>query len=77
MIVSKDISPERDFYYLGAKTIKILSSNKDNKMDFFKVYSELNRSEKISINLFVLTLDWLYLIGAIEKSKRGSIVKCF
>jgi len=77
MIVSKDINPERDFYYLGAKTIKILSSNKDNKMDFFKVYSELNSSENISINLFVLTLDWLYLIGTIKKSKKGSIVKCF
>ena len=77
MIVSKDISPERDFYYLGAKMIKILSSNDNNKMDFFKVYSELNKSEKISINLFVLTLDWLYLIGVIEKSTKGSIIKCF
>lgn len=77
MIVSKDISPERDFYYLGAKTIEILSVNNDKKMDFFKVYSELDKLENISINLFILTLDWLYLIGAIEKSVKGNIIKCF
>lgn len=75
MIVSRDINPERDFYYLGAKTIEILANN--NSIDFFKVYSELNKSENISINLFVLTLDWLYLIGVINKPIKGNIVKCF
>ncbi|SKB28853.1 ABC-three component system middle component 6 [Malaciobacter marinus] len=77
MIVSKDINPERDFYYLGAKTIKVLASINDKDIDFFKVYSELNKSENISINLFALTLDWLYLIGAIDKPRKGNIVKCF
>lgn len=77
MIVSKDISPERDFYYLGAKTIEILSTTEENKMDFFKVYSELGKSENISLNLFILTLDWLYLVGAIEKTIKGNIIKCF
>lgn len=77
MIVSKDINPERDFYYLGAKTIEILADTDNNNIDFFKVYSQLNKSEKISINLFVLTLDWLYLIGAINKPIKGNIVKCF
>ena len=77
MIVNKDITPERDFYYLGAKTIEILSSYEDNKIDFFKVYSELDKSENISINLFILTLDWLYLVGAIEKPVKGNIIKCF
>ena len=77
MIVNKDINPERDFYYLGAKTIEVLSSNEDNKMDFFKVYSELDKSENISINLFILTLDWLYLVGAIERPVKGNIIKCF
>jgi hypothetical protein len=77
MIISKDINPERDFYYLGAKTIEILSSTEDDKMDFFSVFEVLKSSEDISLNLFTLTLDWLFIIGAINKSHKGYIVKCF
>lgn len=77
MIVSKDINPERDFYYLGAKTIEILSNTESDRMDFFKVYSELSKFENISINLFILTLDWLYLTNVISKPDKGDIVKCF
>lgn len=77
MIISKDINPERDFYYLGAKTIEILSSTDEEKMDFFSVFDALKSSEDISLNLFTLTLDWLFIIGAIDKSNKGYIVKCF
>lgn len=77
MIVSKDINPERDFYYLGAKTIEILSTTEDKAIDFFSVFEALKSSEDISLNLFTLTLDWLFIIGAINKSHKGYIVKCF
>lgn len=77
MIVSKDINPERDFYYLGAKTIEVLSSFDIKKVDFFSVFNAVKTSEDISINLFTLTLDWLFLIGAIENSQKGFITKCF
>jgi len=77
MIISKEINPERDFYYLGAKTIEILSSTEDKRMDFFSVFETLKSSEDISLNLFTLTLDWLFIIGAINKSPKGYIIKCF
>lgn len=77
MIISKDINPERDFYYLGAKTIEILSSTEDDKMDFFSVFDTLKSTEDISLNLFTLTLDWLFIIGVIDKPQKGYIVKCF
>ena len=77
MIISKDINPERDFYYLGAKIIEILSKSEKKKYDFFLAFEELKSNENISINLFTLTLDWLFLLGAIEKSEKGFITKCF
>lgn len=77
MIISRDINPERDFYYLGAKTIEILSATDGDKVDFFYVYNKLKSTEDISLNLFTLTLDWLFIIGAISKSQRGYIIKCF
>lgn len=76
MIVSNDTNPERDVYYLGAKVIEIISNEADF-FDFFDVYNQINLSEKVSMNLYSLTLDWLYLIGVIENSKKGHIQKCF
>lgn len=77
MIINKDINPERDLYYLGAKVIEILSSSEDPRVVFFDVFEKLNNLEAVSVNLFALTLDWLYLAGAITDSENGNIVKCF
>jgi hypothetical protein len=77
MIVSKDINPERDFYFLGGKIIELVAENKSNEFDFFDLFEKINEKEKLSINLFTLTLDWLYLIGAIDKTKNGNLIKCF
>lgn len=77
MIISKDINPERDYYYLGAKVVEILAKTEDKKHDYFLTFEELKSSENISISLFTLTLDWLFLLGAIDKSEKGFITKCF
>ena len=77
MIVSKDINPERDCYYLGAKLIDVLSNEKSENVDFFDVYQKFSASEDVSMNLFSLTLDWLYLLGVIDNSDKGFIRKCF
>lgn len=76
MIVSKDINPERDVYYLGAKVIEAIS-NYSQEVDFFDLYKVINSSEGISMNLYALTLDWLHIMGAIENSESGNIRKCF
>ncbi len=76
MIIGKDIHPEKKIYYLGALVLKTLKKSSKKKFDFFKVYQEVNESEKVSIKLFTLTLDWLFLLGAIE-SNKGHIEKCF
>jgi hypothetical protein len=77
MIISKDINPAKDYYFLGAKIIEILSKSGSKTYDFFSAYEELKSSENISINLFTLTLDWLFIIGAIDNSEKGFITKCF
>ena len=77
MIVSKDINPERDVYYLGAKVIEILSNKNNPSINYIDVFEELKLSEDVSITLFILVLDWLYLSGAISKIEKGRIVKCF
>ena len=77
MIVNKNTNPERDLYYLGAKVIDVLSSFSKNEIDYFDLFLSVNKSNKISLNLYSLVLDWLFILGVIKKGKKGLIIKCF
>jgi hypothetical protein len=76
MILGKDIHPQKNIYYLGAIVIEILKSINNEEGDFFFIYQQVNRKENISVSLFVLTLDWLFILGLVE-NKKGLIKKCF
>lgn len=77
MIVNKNTSPERDLYYLGGKVIEILDSSNKTEFEYFELYGSLNENHNISVNLFSLVLDWLFILGVIKKSKKGLLKRCF
>ncbi|TKC01728.1 ABC-three component system middle component 6 [Pedobacter cryotolerans] len=77
MIVNKNINPERDLYYLGGKIIEVLNSFTKNEIDYFDLFLSVNKSNKVSLNLYSLVLDWLFILGTIKKGNKGLIIKCF
>jgi hypothetical protein len=77
MIVNKNINPERDLYYLGANVIEVLNSFTENEIDYFDLFISVNKLNKVSLNLYSLVLDWLFILGVIKKGNKGLIVKCF
>lgn len=77
MIVNRNTSPEKDLYYLGGKVIELLSASNSKKFDFLNLFQEMNKQYDISINLFSLVLDWLFILGVIKNGKKGIIEKCF
>lgn len=77
MIINKNINPERDLYYLGGKVIEVLNTLKQNQIDYFELYILLNKTSKVSLNLYSLALDWLFILGVIKKGNKGVIEKCF
>ncbi|GAB3275546.1 ABC-three component system middle component 6 [Parahaliea aestuarii] len=77
MIVSKDVNPERDLYFLGARVIELLDHSGNGSDSFLDIFQQLNADNDISMNLYVLTLDWLYLLGAVKEINDGIIKKCF
>ncbi len=77
MIVNKNTNPERDLYYLGGKVIEVLNSFTKNEIDFFDLFLSVNKSNKVSLNLYSLVLDWLFILGVIKKGNKGLIIKCF
>ena len=47
-------NPERDLYYLGGKVIEVLSMFSQQEVDYFELYFNVNKMNKISINLYKL-----------------------
>ena len=76
MIIGNDVHPERKIYYWGSIVLEILGSKKEKDISSFLVYEELKSANEISAEIYLLTLDWLFMLGAIE-GKNGLIKKCF
>ncbi len=77
MIINSNITPDRDLYYLGGKVIEVLVSNEEEEVDYFDLFQRVNKELKISLNLYTLVLDWLFIIGVINNAENGLIKKCF
>lgn len=76
MIVGKDIKPERQIYHLGALLLEVLQDTPNRTIELFDVFEHMNSHKPVSVNAFILTLDWLFLLGVITNDKER-IVKCF
>ena len=75
MINDKNTNPQRDLYYLGGVVIDVLH-NTNNEESFFDIFEKVREKENISMNLFSLTIDWLYLLDVVKLNK-GRLEKCF
>ncbi len=76
MIVGQDIHPERKIYHTGALLIEVLAKKECLEWELFELYAEVRKKHHLSLNAFVLSLDWLFITGAIQFS-NGRIEKCF
>ncbi len=74
MITSYDLNPKRQLYYIGSLILSGFNKEK-LELDFFKLYSKLKNEYNVSMNLFVFSLDLLFLIGLI-RIKDGKIIRC-
>jgi hypothetical protein len=77
MIVSSDIKPDRDLYFLGGKVIETLMRFEETEVDYFELFQRVNSEIEITLNLYTLVLDWLFILGVINNAQKGAIRKCF
>ncbi|EKD25226.1 MAG: hypothetical protein ACD_80C00101G0002 [uncultured bacterium (gcode 4)] len=77
MFLDKDTNPTNDIYYIGALILDVLGKEQSKMVDFFDIYQHLVKTQKVTVNLFIFALDWLFLIGLIKKGNKGYLEKCF
>lgn len=76
MIIDKDTNPTKDIYYLGAQLLEVLDNYQSNTIDLFQAFILFNEKIKISMGLFILTVDWLFILGSVRLNNK-KIIKCF
>lgn len=74
MLLPDNIHPENSIFYNGAIVLQILQ--KEKELDFLELYQQVKMVKNMSFPIFILCLDWLYLISVAEQ-KNGRVELCF
>ena len=74
MLLPDNVHPENSIYYNGSIVLKILQNN--DKLEMLELYHKVNQVQNMSFPVFILSLDWLYLIDAAEL-KKEKVELCF
>ncbi len=65
-------NPKTSLYFLGGKLLEFLK--KENiEYTLFELYEIFKKYQNIEFKKFILVLDWLYLINAIDITEKGYI----
>jgi hypothetical protein len=74
MLLPDNIHPELSIYYNGALVLKELQKN--NGQSIVQLFAILKNKTDMSFSVFILCLDWLYLIDAAKVNERGNVELC-
>lgn len=74
MLLPDNIHPELSIYYNGSVILTELEKQTEQKL--LELYYNVKKSNGMSFPVFVLSLDWLYLIQLAQISERGIVRKC-
>lgn len=74
MLLPDSIHPKYSVYYTGALLLKKLQQT--GTMSVAELYVAAKEENDMSFKLYMLSLDWLYLINAAQINNEGDIVLC-
>jgi len=74
MLLPDNIHPENSIYYNGAFVIEALKDKISCEM--LDSYQEVIIKKPMSFSVFILCLDWLYLLEVAKINLKGEIELC-
>lgn len=74
MLLPDDIHPDNSIYYNGAFVIECLE--RDRSFGLLDLYQKVIAKKPMSISVFILCLDWLYLLGVANFNSNNEIELC-
>lgn len=74
MLLPDNIHPELSIYYTGSVVLMELKDN--SKQKIIDLYQQVKNRNEMSYPVFILSLDWLYLIDAAKIDENGCVELC-
>ena len=74
MLVPDNIHPEQTIYFNGAFVLKAIKENR--VMDMIDLYIQTTSEREMSMPVFVLCLDWLFLLNLVTLNDQGKVELC-
>lgn len=74
MLLPDTIHPEQSIYYNGAFVLQAL--REQPVMDLLDLYLDTQKYRQMTMPVFVLCLDWLYLLNLASLNNQGSVELC-
>ena len=74
MLVPDNIHPEQTIYFNGAFVLKIIQERR--VMDMLDLYVQTTSERDMTMPVFVLCLDWLFLLDLITFNDIGKVELC-
>jgi hypothetical protein len=74
MLLPDNIHPDNTIYYNGAFVLQVLQAQ--SCKNIFELYEIVKQKHNMTFSVFVLCLDWLYLLGVASLNSDGEIELC-
>lgn len=75
MLLPDNIHPNNSIYYNASFVLQILQIQKKQKL--FDLYQKVKEKQNMSFSIFILSIDWLYLLDLVILTESGEIQLCF
>ncbi|MBI6181835.1 ABC-three component system middle component 6 [Serratia proteamaculans] len=73
-MITIDSDPKANPIFLGGVILRFFQDSGESQKDITSLYNYVNGNVQLSFELFLYSLDWLYIIGAIDLDENGDIV---
>ncbi len=74
MLVPDNIHPEQTVYFNGAFVLKMIQEHR--VIDIIDLYIHTTSEREMSMPVFVLCLDWLFLLNLVMLNDNGKVELC-
>ncbi len=74
MLIPDNIHPEQTIYFNGAFVLKIIQEHR--VMDMLDLYIQTTSEQNMTMPVFVLCLDWLFLLDLVILNDNGKVELC-
>ena len=76
MIILSTDDPQNSLYYLGSILLEIMSKNAGNNFGIYDHFEIMNQYQSVTMNRFLLVLDWLFMLGKISSNSDEGLRLC-